>query len=118
MSQENNLNRSSLNQRLPQIVYAVIALLAVLVAQFSGLFAAPPTASANLPLTVASADAHLTWLGRLFAYPPPPLIATSDPAGHIECSDVYPQACAPGASADLRLHFNNFYLFRFHRNCN
>jgi len=94
------LNRSSLDQRLPQITFAIIALVALLVTQFSGLFAAPPASSASLPITVASADARLPWLGRLFAYPVPPLVVTNDPASHIECSAVYPQACARLALRD------------------
>ncbi len=94
------MNRSSLNQRLPQIVFAVIALIALLVAQFSGIFTASVASSANLPLTVGSNDGRLPWLGRLFAYPAPALIPTSDPASHLECSPSYPQACARLALRD------------------
>lgn len=93
------MNRSSLNQRLPQIVFAIIALVALLVAQFSGIFAAPPT-SASLPLTVASNAARLPWLGSLFAYPAPASAPTSDPASRIECSATYPQSCARLALRD------------------
>lgn len=95
------MNRSLVNQRLPQIVFTVIALLALLLAQISGLFAAPATSGIGPLLTVSSADAHLPWLGRLFAYPTPSAALTSDPTSHFsECSDVYPQACASLALRD------------------
>ncbi len=93
--QENTLNRSSVNQRLPQIIFAALALVALLVAAVSGIFSSPPPAGAAMPLTIANLDASLPWLGRLFSYH-----VANDPAAYIECTDTHPTACPQLALRD------------------